>query len=79
MIVRSYTLENIGAIYPYDWEYEGSEEQKVLTTLEGNTYMYQATEGSYLFVLNPIINDDGKAVGLIEVGNGAYLLWAGEE
>ncbi len=68
MIVRSYTLENIGAIYPYDWEYEGSEEQKVLTTLEGNTYMYQATEGSYLFVLNPIINDDGKAVGLIEVG-----------
>ncbi len=68
LIVCSYTLENTGAIYPYDWEYEGSEEQNVITTREGKTFIYQATEGSYQFILNPLINKKGEVVGLIEVG-----------
>lgn len=68
LIVRSYTLENEGTIYPYDWEYEGSEEQSVLTSKKGKTFIYQATEGSYLFVLNPLLDGEGNAVGLIEVG-----------
>ena len=60
--------EDTGAIYPYDWYYEDSDEQLIMQSGEGKQYKYQTSEGSYLFVLNPIIDENGEAIGLIEVG-----------
>lgn len=70
MIVSTYCLqEDTGAIYPYDWYYEGSDEQEIIESKIGKRYTSQSSEGSYLFVLNPIIDETtGEAVGLIEVG-----------
>lgn len=69
MIVSTYCLqEDTGAFYPYDWSYEGSDEQEIIETKEGKTYSSQTSEGSYLFVLSPIMDDDGEVIGLIEVG-----------
>ena len=69
MMVLSYGLEdNTGAIYPYDWEYEGSNEEMVLTSKTGITYQSSTAEGEYIFTYDPIIDDDGNAVGIIEVG-----------
>ncbi len=68
-IVLSYGLEdNTGAIYPYDWEYEGSNEEMVLTTGEGITYQSSTAEGEYLFTYDPIFDENGVAIGIIEVG-----------
>lgn len=76
--------EDTGAVYPYDWEFEGSDEQEILNSKQGKTYSStKSSEGSYLFVLNPILDDEGNAIGLIEVGTSlksfqsAYmnLLW----
>ncbi len=67
--VMSYSLTDIaGAIYPYDWSIEGSLEEKVLTTKEGERYMSSTSEGEYLFSYKPLINKNGDAVGIIEVG-----------
>ena len=60
--------EDTGAVYPYDWYYEDSDEQLIMQSGEGKQYKYQTSEGSYLFVLNPIMDENGEAVGLIEVG-----------
>ncbi|WP_044913521.1 MFS transporter [Butyrivibrio sp. WCE2006] len=69
MYVMSYSLTDIaGAIYPYDWSIEGSLEEKVLTTKEGERYMSSTSEGEYLFSYKPLINKNGDAVGIIEVG-----------
>ena len=70
MIISTYCLqEDTGAIYPYDWYYEESDEQAIIESKEGKQYSNQSSEGSYLFVLNPIIDENtGEAVGLIEVG-----------
>lgn len=70
IITCSYSLqEDSGAIYPYDWTYEESDEQWIMENKEGIAYKGVATsEGSYLFVLNPILDESGEAVGLIEVG-----------
>lgn len=68
-IVLSYGLEdNTGAIYPYDWEYEGSNEEMVLTTGKGITYQSSTAEGEYLFTYDPILDENGVAIGIIEVG-----------
>ena len=56
--------------YTYDWEYEDSDEQRVLEYGEhieqGNDT--STNEGSYLLVLDPIVGEGGKPVGMIEVG-----------
>ncbi|MBO6283947.1 MAG: MFS transporter, partial [Pseudobutyrivibrio sp.] len=68
--VMSYSLkDSVGAIYPYDWDLEGSTEEQVLTTKQGVRYQSTTSEGGeYLFTYNPIIDDDGNAIGIIEVG-----------
>lgn len=70
IITCSYCLqEDTGAIYPYDWEFDQSDEQKIITTKEGKTYSKDSSsEGNFLFVLNPIIDENEKVVGLAEVG-----------
>ncbi len=69
MIVSTYAVqETIGAIYPYDWPYENSDEQAIIETREGKVYSMQNSEGSYLFILNPIIDSNDEVIGLIEVG-----------
>lgn len=70
MIVGTYCLqEDTGAIYPYYWIYEGSDEQHIIETRQGNVYSdIQTSEGSYLLVLNPIIDDKDEVIGLLEVG-----------
>ncbi len=67
--VMSYSLkDSVGAIYPYDWEMEGSLEETILTTKEGVRYISDNSEGEYLFSYKPLINSEGDAVGIIEVG-----------
>lgn len=61
--------EDSGCIYPYDWIYEGSDEQQILATGTPRTYSQLGSfEGSYTFSLTPIMGENGKAEGLIEVG-----------
>jgi len=69
-ITLSYSLqEDIGANYPYDWEFEDSDEEEIINTGEGKVYReFSTNEGSFLFVLNPIVDEDGTVIGLIEVG-----------
>jgi predicted MFS family arabinose efflux permease len=70
IITCTYALqEDTGAVYPYDWTYEGSDEQWIISHKEGKVYKgLTSSEGSYLFVLNPILDNNGDAAGLIEVG-----------
>jgi len=70
VITCTYALqEDTGAIYPYDWDYEGSDEQWIFENGEGKVYKGMSTsEGNFLFVLNPISDDNGNTIGLVEVG-----------
>lgn len=74
-ITLTYSMENVGVVYPYDWDYEGSDEQEIIETGVGKTYVNTSTTGSYIFVLQPIFGDDGSVIGLIEVGKdlGGFL------
>ena len=67
-IVLTYSLDENSMLLPYDWEYEDSEEQAILTSGKGRQYVNRSVEGSYLFVLDPILDEDGNPIGLIEVG-----------
>ena len=67
-ITLTYSMENVGVVYPYDWDYEGSDEQEIIETGAGKTYVSTSATGSYIFVLQPIFGDDGSVIGLIEVG-----------
>lgn len=71
MIVGTFSIEDyFGSIYPYDWVYSGSDEEYIMETQEPLTYKGLSTaEGSFIFVLCPIIDDTtGESLGLIEVG-----------
>lgn len=70
MIVGTYCLqEDTGVIYPYYWKYDGSDEQEIIESREGKVYSdIQTSEGSFLLVLNPVIDDEGEVIGLLEVG-----------
>ena len=67
-IAVAYSMDENSMLLPYDWEYEDSEEQAILTSGKGRQYINRSVEGSYLFVLDPIKDYTGNAVGLIEVG-----------
>ena len=67
-IAIAYSMDENSMLLPYDWEYEDSEEQAILTSGKGRQYINRSVEGSYLFVLDPIKDHKGNAVGLIEVG-----------
>lgn len=67
-ITLTYSMDENSMLFPYDWEYEDSEEQAILTSGKGRQYINRSVEGSYLFVLDPILDKDGTPVGLIEVG-----------
>lgn len=56
MITSMYSVEDyVGAIYPYDWAYEDSDEQHILETHEQMTYMgLSSNEGSFIFTNSPI-------------------------
>lgn len=70
VITCTYSLqEDAGAVYPYDWPYEGSDEQWIVQNKEGKIYRgLSSSEGSFLFVLNPILDASDNVAGLIEVG-----------
>ena len=70
-IVSTYTLEeNTGSVYVYDWAYEDSDEQAIMTSKEARDYSSVSnSEGSYILTVAPIIDGDGEAIGLIEVGS----------
>ncbi|WP_288702423.1 MFS transporter [uncultured Clostridium sp.] len=74
MITSMYSVEDyVGAIYPYDWAYEDSDEQHILETHEQMTYMgLSSNEGSFIFTNSPILNSSGEAVGIMEVGTDLY-------
>lgn len=63
-----YTLEDICVVYPYDWEYEGTEMQKVMEQGTTVTYATKSSSGSFVFIHSPIRDENGKIIGIIEVG-----------
>ncbi len=67
-ITLTYSMDENSMLFPYDWEYEDSEEQSIMTTRVGKEFVNRSQEGSYLFVLDPILDENGNSVGLIEVG-----------
>ncbi|MFR8391772.1 MAG: MFS transporter [Pilosibacter sp.] len=73
MIIHIPIEDYVGAIYPYDWPFEGSDEQHILETNEQMTYMgLSSSEGSFIFTNSPILNSNGEAVGIMEVGTDLY-------
>lgn len=71
MITGTFSIEDyFGSRYPYDWLYEGSDEQSIMKTQEAKVYKSLSTsEGSFIFVLYPIIDETtGESLGLLEVG-----------
>lgn len=63
-----YTLEDICVTYPYDWEYEGTDMQDVMENGTTKTYVTNTSSGSYVFIHNPIYDENGDIIGIIEVG-----------
>ncbi len=63
-----YTLEDICVVYPYDWEYEGTEMQEVMEKGTTMTYATKTSSGSYVFIHNPILDENENIIGIIEVG-----------
>lgn len=74
MITAMYTIEDyVGAVYPYDWPFEDSDEQWMLENKEQLTYTgLAASEGSFIFTNSPILDSEGNAVGILEVGTSLY-------
>lgn len=72
MVTLTYSIEeNIGAIYPYNWS--GDEERELLNKKIQMTYDGLTTsEGSFIFTNSPILDAEGNAVGIIEVGTDMY-------
>ena len=66
----TYSLtDSAGAFNPYDWDLKGSTEELVLTTKQGVRYQSNVDAGGeYLFIYDPIFDDEGNAIGIIEVG-----------
>lgn len=61
--------DSTGSLYPYSWTFEGSDEQKILTEKKQISYSgLESSEGSFIFTNSPILDDDGNAVGIVEVG-----------
>ena len=61
MITSTYSIDDyVGAIYPYDWPFEGSDEQHILETNAQMTYMgLSSSEGRFIFTNSPILNSNG--------------------
>ena len=65
-----YSLDDTCVVYPFDWDlYSESTEQDILHTGEGQTYMETTSEGSFIFIMMPLF-DNETPVGLIEIGTG---------
>lgn len=68
MVKLVYTMEDICVVYPYDWEYEGTDMQRVMEEGATVTYSTSTSSGNFVFVHSPIYDDDGDVIGIIEVG-----------
>ncbi|MDR1473630.1 MAG: MFS transporter [Lactobacillales bacterium] len=58
-----------GSYHPWEWPYEGSFEQKIIKTKKGIKLIRKMVEGSYIYVVNPIFDENKNVIGLIEVGS----------
>ena len=67
-VTMTYTMTDTSVLYPYDWEYEGTDMQDLMDNGNTKRYSNKDSTGSYLFVHYPIYGDDGKPIGFIEVG-----------
>ncbi len=68
VVTLTYTMEDICVVYPYDWDYEGSEVQDVIENESVLTFNDSTASGSFVFVYYPITADDGTVIGMLEVG-----------
>lgn len=67
------TEDYTGAIFPYDWPYEGSVEQQVIEEGISLSGVTKSAEGSFLYYVHPITDQKtGENVGIIEVGTDFY-------
>lgn len=58
-----------GGLYPMPGSYEGSAEQKIYETGKPKvSYDYSSADGSYMFSLAPVKNNNDEVIGLIEIG-----------
>ena len=67
-VTMTYTMTDTCVLYPYDWDYEGTDMQDLMENATTHRYKNTDSTGSYLFVHYPICGDDGKPIGFIEVG-----------
>lgn len=71
IITGAFSIEDyFGAIYPYDWIYENSDEQTIMESQNPKIYEGLSTsEGTFIFVLYPIVDKETQeSVGLLEIG-----------
>ncbi|MCR5655227.1 MAG: MFS transporter [Lachnospiraceae bacterium] len=67
-VTMTYSMEDICVVYPYNWEYEGTDMEDLMLTGTPHTYNSQDSSGSYLFVHYPIFGKDDSPIGFLEVG-----------
>lgn len=74
VITVAYSIEDyVGAVYPYDWPYEGSDEQIIMNEQIQMSYDdYVTSEGGFIFTNSPILDSEGNTVGIMEVGTDLY-------
>ncbi len=63
-----YSINDTLCYYPYDWAYDGSVEQQIIESGNGIEEKNVSSEGSFLYVTNPVFDDNRDVVALIEVG-----------
>ncbi len=62
-----------GTVNPMEGTFEGSAEQNIYLTGELQKFQtFSSAAGSYMFVLAPVLNDEGKVIALIEMGTDLY-------
>ncbi|MCR5023605.1 MAG: MFS transporter [Lachnospiraceae bacterium] len=67
-ITLTYTMEDICVLYPYDYDYEGSDQQYIIENRESITFSDSTSSGSYVYVNAPLIDANDEVQGIIEIG-----------
>lgn len=67
-ITLTYTMEDICVLYPYDYEYEGSDQEYIIDNKETITFSESTSAGSFVYVNAPLVDKDGEVQGIVEIG-----------
>ncbi|MCR5024508.1 MAG: MFS transporter [Lachnospiraceae bacterium] len=67
-VTCTYTMEDICVVYPYDFEYEGSDQQYIIDNRETITFSDSTSAGSFVYVNAPLVDENDDVQGIVEIG-----------